>query len=184
MQHAMATKMTNIWHYAERHEQWKRVTLPACILKMYCRPGATAENMIQPITGLQSLSIPVRRFPKKLHRSTYLYIYVFPFFIHKPLPGGPNHVWTKILAYIRRSGWVWSISGNIYRQTTLFYWNEVVTRRCRNLHLSSHRGPNVHTPFAWDEPWTFAHVLYTPLPNECLTICFVSFFRNLNFGLP
>lgn len=80
MQHAMATKMTNIWHYAERHEQWKRVTLPACILKMYCRPGATAENMIQPITGLQSSSIPVRRFPKKLHRSTYLYICIPVFY--------------------------------------------------------------------------------------------------------
>ena len=82
MQHAMATKMTNIWHYAERHEQWKRVTLPACILKMYCRPGATAENMIQPITGLQSSSIPVRRFPKKLHRSTYLYIYMYSRFLY------------------------------------------------------------------------------------------------------
>ena len=28
MPHAMATRMLDIWHHADRHEQWKRATTP------------------------------------------------------------------------------------------------------------------------------------------------------------
>ena len=33
MPHAMATRMSDIWHHANRHEQWKRAASPVSFVK-------------------------------------------------------------------------------------------------------------------------------------------------------
>ena len=51
MPHAIATRVSQIWYHADRHEQWKRVTAKKNVKGR--KNDASAENVSRPITSLQ-----------------------------------------------------------------------------------------------------------------------------------
>ena len=97
------TRMSDIWHHAHRHEQWKRAASLVAFVKdlklalaLKIRPDQS--QAFEEVNNSQAFTVG----KKKTH-----------LFLNEQLAGAPRHVCTKFRANIRRADCVGPISSHI-----------------------------------------------------------------------